>query len=206
MIDTLKLWWSWRNRTDRALVRTLIPFSLSVVCAIGTIAASIASSFVVDTSNLEVLVRSPFCGRPLREYYQPLPIVPYLTLVGHLSWQYAQDCYPTYMQGNPAFPSRCGVFVRPNVNLPTIEMTECPFAPNMCVGTKDAPSAALTIDSGLVDINDLFGLNLSRQERVKFRKRTTCGVLPVDEHIKVTKAANHPIQFNEAICPDEGVF
>jgi hypothetical protein len=204
MVDNIKLWWSWRNRTNKALARTFVPVSLSIICAIGTIAASIASSFVVDTSNLEVLVRSPFCGRPEKEYLERGPVTPYTTALQHISSQYSQDCYPTYMQGNTTFPVRCRVFVRPNVDLPTIEMAECPFQPDLCATTKDGSSATVTLDSGLVDANDLFGLNLARKDRVKFRKKSTCAVLRPDEHIKVTKSANHPIEFSESVCPDEG--
>lgn len=204
MVDNVKLWWSWRNRANKALARTVVPVSLSVICAVGTIAASIASSFVVDTSNLEVLVRSPFCGRPEKEYFERMPVTPYTTALWHVSSQYSQDCYPTYMEGNVTFPIRCRVFVRPSVDLPTIEMAECPFSPNICATTKDASWATVAVDSGLVDVNELFGLNLAPKERVKFRKKTTCSVLRTDEHIKVTKSANHPIEFAESICPDEG--
>jgi hypothetical protein len=76
----------------------------------------------------------------------------------------------------------------------------------MCVRTKDEPSTAIAVDSGLVDINELFGLNLSRKDKVEFRKRTTCAVLPLEGHVDVMKAADHPLEFVEAICPNEGMF
>jgi hypothetical protein len=64
---------------------------------------------------------------------------------------------------------------------------------------------ALAIDSGLVDVNALFGLNLPGNERVKFRKRTTCGLLSLGNYVRVVKAVDHPLEFSEAICPGEGM-
>jgi hypothetical protein len=39
---------------------------------------------------------------------------------------------------------------------------------------------AISNDSGLVDVNRLFGLNLPSSSRVQFRKKTTCQILPTD--------------------------
>ena len=52
MADSVKLWWAWRNRTDRTFIRSMAPLVLAFLCTVGSIAASIASSYVVDSTSL----------------------------------------------------------------------------------------------------------------------------------------------------------
>lgn len=65
----------------------------------------------------------------------------------------------------------------------------------MCLGTKAEPSAAVAVDSGLVDVNTALGLNLGTKDRVKFRRRSTCGVLPLEGHTTVKKETDLPSEF-----------
>jgi hypothetical protein len=62
MADSAKLWWLWKKRSNRVLLRSLPQFLLAFLCAVGSIAASISSSYVVSSSELKVLVSSPSCG------------------------------------------------------------------------------------------------------------------------------------------------
>jgi hypothetical protein len=59
----------------------------------------------------------------------------------------------------------------------------------------------IQFDSGLVDLNEGFGLNLEARERVKFRKRTTCSVLQTDAYTSYINATEEP---NPARPPPPG--
>jgi hypothetical protein len=62
LADSIKLYWNWRQHVDSAFVRSLIVPLVACIFAIGTLAAGIFSSLVVDTSDIEVLVKSPYCA------------------------------------------------------------------------------------------------------------------------------------------------
>ncbi|KAH3977344.1 hypothetical protein HBH68_230830 [Parastagonospora nodorum] len=48
------------------------------------------------------------------------------------------------------------------------------------------------MDSGLVDLNKAFGLNLPNSERVSYRRKTTCAVLSLPGHTSVSEANDFP--------------
>ncbi|KAI4631716.1 uncharacterized protein J4E87_002422 [Alternaria ethzedia] len=158
-----------------------------------TIAASVFSSLIVDTGAIEVLVDSPFCGSTnligtaWRTHANELDII---------APAYTQDCY-----SNGSLPVTCNVFTKPNVPL-TVENVPCPFNDTMC-DTEDSVS----VDSGLVDVGKAFGLNLPPKDRVTFRKKIECTVLPVDGYYDVIDLKYMPMwkpDFRE-IFPGEQV-
>jgi hypothetical protein len=64
LADWVKLWWAWRTKTQRAFVRSFAHFILALMFVAATIAVGVFSSYIVSSTNLEVLVSSPLC-RPL---------------------------------------------------------------------------------------------------------------------------------------------
>jgi hypothetical protein len=193
MADSVKLWWSWRKRSDHALVSTVTPLMLALLCTIGTLAASIASSYVVDSTNLKVLVNSPYCGR-INRTEAMLSTGAYGAAILAAAEPYALECYRKDTLNDTALPARCRAFVQPNVDL-KVQRTPCPYETKMCIGSDASLEPAVTVDSGLVDLNQGFGLNLVGADRVKFRKRTTCGILPVDGYTTLLNASNFPQYF-----------
>ncbi|KAF2826710.1 hypothetical protein CC86DRAFT_349711 [Ophiobolus disseminans] len=185
MADSAKLWWSWRKRNDRVLARSLTQFLLATLCTAGFLVAGIFSSYVVETSDLEVLVSSPLCGRINRT----LPTDAERIQIGDihsLAVPYSQECY----HNQSILPARCKAFVRPNIPINS-EMVSCPFAADFCVGQKGG-LPAVAIDSGLVDLNKGFGMNLPRKDGVKYRRRTTCSVLPIAGRTTVKNGSDLP--------------
>ena len=61
--EALKLWWAWRKNTDRPFLRSMVLVLVAMLFTAVTVAASVFSSFVVDSGSIEVLVDSPLCGR-----------------------------------------------------------------------------------------------------------------------------------------------
>jgi hypothetical protein len=58
-------------------------------------------------------------------------------------------------------------------------MVPCPFDDKICAST------GVEFDSGLIDLNDAFGLNIVNSERIQFRRRTTCSILQQEGYTKV---------------------
>ncbi|KAH7076744.1 hypothetical protein BKA63DRAFT_288712 [Paraphoma chrysanthemicola] len=166
--DALKLWWAWRKKADRSLLRSIVLILLALLFTVATVAASIFTSFVADVGEIEVLVDSPFCGRVNTnpDLGQPFS----MTEIDLLSPQYTHSCYR-----NGSLPSDCHVFVQPNIPLQTSDGA-CPFKNKTFCATE----AALVVDSGLIDVGKYFGLNFAAKDRVQYRKRSTCTVLPTD--------------------------
>lgn len=190
--DTLKLWWVWRKKTHRALLRTLIPLTLAASFSIGLIAVGIFSSYIVDSTNLQVLVSSPFCGAigldPLAENFEQIntAMVEYASNVDSLSQVQSDDCY-----NKTNLPPRCNVFTRPNVPLKT-ERVECPFNDStICADAVDGKPPAVLVDSDLVDMGVNFGMNLAPRDRVKLRKRSTWAVLSLEGHTRIMNGTDY---------------
>lgn len=193
--DWIRLWWAWRNRTEAPLLRSLPQILLGSFFAIVTIAVSLASSYIVDTTNITVLVDSPLCGPTqvllerfwaaddpaVAEYFQSLQ-----TLVP----SYADDCYKDF---TTMVPERCASFTKPNVPF-TKERVQCPFAEGICANI-DLP--AMHFDSGLVDLNYGFGLNLPKRDRVRYRRPTTCAIINMEGRIKVAEDQSKSKYFND---------
>ncbi|KAJ4298081.1 hypothetical protein N0V90_005980 [Kalmusia sp. IMI 367209] len=53
-------------------------------------------------------------------------------------------------------------------------------------------SPAIAFDSGLVDLNDAFGLNAKDSDRVLFRRRTTCSILSLENRTEIVNASDVP--------------
>jgi hypothetical protein len=186
--ESTKLWWSWRKRNNRVLVRSLTPFLLASFCTVGFIAASITSSFVVNNSDLEVLVHSPFCGH----LNSSMPINAarvQLAAIRAVSGAYAEDCYQNFT----ILPARCKAYVKPRINY-TIARVPCPFNTEFCtdVGHGLESTPAVAVDSGLVELNRGFGLNLPPKDRVSYRRKTTCSVLQLAGRTSIINASDFP--------------
>lgn len=186
MADSVKLWWFWRKKSDRALTRSLLQFLLGALCTMGFVVAGIFSSYVVNTNDLEVLVSSPLCGRVNRSLPLENIRIQDATLQA-ASKPYAQECY----RQQTILPARCRAFVHPSIPFNT-ERVPCPFDAKYCFTDDSSDLPAVALDSGPVDLNERFGMNLPRKERVSYRRRTTCSVLPLSGHLTVMNASNLP--------------
>ncbi|KAF2746629.1 hypothetical protein M011DRAFT_403849 [Sporormia fimetaria CBS 119925] len=166
--DSVKLWYAWRGVSDGALGRSLIQIGTALFFVAASLVASTFSSLIVDNTNLEVLVQSPHCGSLNRSLESDNEVTAYLGPVFSAADDYAPDCYR-----NGSLPSRCGIFSRPKIDFKTEEVP-CPFDAKMC------NSSAISLDSGIIDVNDAFGFNFGQSDRLRYRKKTTCSILPLD--------------------------
>lgn len=192
--DSVKLWFAWRGISDRALARSLLLAVFALLFVAASLAGSIFSSYVASSFMIEVLVDSPFCGS---HDGSDLGERSYHNSILSAAENFAPDC-----QGSGNLPSRCdSIFVRPNIPFSSEEVT-CPFDQSMCV------SRAIAFDSGLVDLNDAFGVNARDKDRVLFRKRSTCSVLSLEGRTEVVNASDIPFStaFGRDPLPNEEVL
>ncbi|CBY01681.1 hypothetical protein LEMA_P004680.1 [Plenodomus lingam JN3] len=189
MAESTKLWWFWRRKNDRVLSRSISQFLLATSCTVGFIAASISTSFVMNTSDLEVLVRSPSCGH-LNDTMTLEARRDSTTALSSVSTPYAEECYRR--QSTPS--ARCKAYVHPRISFKT-ERVHCPFNETMCVENNDKDLPAVALDSGLLDVGTTYGLNLPKSDHVSYRKRTTCSVLPLAGHTELVDTDDVPTNF-----------
>lgn len=189
MVDTFKLWWAWRREARRPFLRSSLLIFVALLFSASTMAASIFSSLVVDTSNLIVLVDSPNCAWATSASIDRINIAgPVLTIAA----PYANKCY-----GNNTALAACNIFVRPNIRSNTTRVS-CPFASGWCEGGD-----AVSLDSGLVDVSKVFGLNIPSTSGVKFRRKSTCAVLPLENNTQVLNMTDYPMATGRTGLPGE---
>lgn len=177
MADTIKLAWAWRSKLPRAFLRSSFPFLIALSFAIASIAAGISTAFAIDSSNIEILVDSPMCGRiNYTKVYENRTTSTLLAAIKATVDTYATNCY----QDKPSLPEPCrNTFARTNITFHA-SAAPCPWNETICHG-GDLP--ALLMDAGMVDLRTHFGLNLQPQDTVKLQKKTTCSVLPIENRI-----------------------
>lgn len=94
------------------------------------------------------------------------------------------DCY---LDGH-SIPALCNALAL--LKIPTTqERVTCSFDSTICVG--DDNKSAISLDSGFLDLNQLFSHNLPENDRLKLRKRTTRAILPYENHATVINVAEY---------------
>lgn len=182
-VESLKLLWIWRKdtRSWHNAQRWLPVLTISFVFGIASLAASISSSYVISTTDLEVLVDGSTCrnvnisaygGAPI--YYAPTTLD---TSVVTSSRSYADECY-----GGGSLPPRCRIYVHPRIAT-NASTGPCPFNPSMC-RLKGALEASMTLDSGYLDSNDHFGINSPPKDRVQLRRLATCAPIDTTKYLQ----------------------
>ena len=200
LTESLKLWWVWRKRAKKSLLRSLPLLSLAFLFTISTITVGIFSSYVVDSSDIAILVSSPNCStinyvpselNEIGEADYEVWSTDIRKKVSELAGTYSRDCY---VNQTPTMPERCKIFVRPAIPS-THERRSCPFEQSMCKQIMQEPG--LAVDTGMFDIGDYIGLNLAKKDAVKFRQRGTCSVLELEGRYTTFDASsgiNHAIE------------
>ncbi|KAJ8117285.1 hypothetical protein OPT61_g1490 [Boeremia exigua] len=173
MADTIKLWWAWRGKAKSPFLRSLVLLIVAVLFTVGTGAASVFSSLVVDTTNLDVLVKSQNCGwaHPIRLFDRSM-----VRPVKKVADPYASLCYTNGASKNTnKLPSTCNSLVRRELPFNTTRVP-CPFEKTACEPNLDSVS----YDTGLIDVGPSFGLNLKDSDGVKFRRKMTCSLMAIN--------------------------
>ena len=187
--DSIKLWWVWRKKNISVFKRFIAQPTVAMLFTAATVVVGIFSSNMANSTNLQVLVKSPSCRTldidPTAKNFTEnfYATAQYMQNIVTRSQPFADECYQ--FSDPKLLPARCTAFIRPNIALPA-ERVMCPFDAKVCA----AKDHGVSVDSGIVDGNYIFGWNINRKDRVKYRRKVTCGVLQYDGYTKIMNGSD----------------
>lgn len=181
-MDSIKHLKAWKDLAPNATFRCLIPAIFGLVFALAALAFGIFSSFVVNTTDIEVQVAGQNClDLNYLAYGTAADSIRDSTVFENKIYSpvsaYVNECYEPGQ-----IPSGCRSYIHPRVEL-SRSFIECPFAADICL--KNITNA-LKFDSGFLDSNDDFGLNAPLQDRVQIRRVATGIPLTLTDHVRVS--------------------
>ena len=196
-IDIFKLWLVWRKKSNGILLRCLGWGAFALLYGAAAVAAGIFSSLVVSTSNLEVMVQSPHCSQL---NISNLVDISFLQESMYGAESAALDSYTRqcYQNTTPNSALCQNTYTNPAVKFDTIP-ADCPWNNSICL------SEAIAMDTGILDTNDAFGLNLKPRDRVSFRRKTTCSVLPLEGYVFTKNASEYQELYSRKTYPGEPI-
>lgn len=167
--------WAWRNRDSKPFRRIgpLIVFTTLFIFAFG-VASGFSSKVSTGVGN-EVLIQTPDFGISVGKnltWAQTLKIWYPLysrTVLSHST--YAQQCYT-----NDTSTANCNKYVKPRLDARIQRNASCPFDADMC----KLPDQNVLLDTGLLDFNDDFGVNLPPKWRFQYRQTMHCAPIVTD--------------------------
>ena len=197
MAEFTKLYFSWRPCKSHSPGTRLTPLAVFAALFAGaSTVAGVFSSYIIDTSNILVITKSPFCGSI--NLSDPNAVAGtvnnYTALVGTLASSLAQDCYGSSASVSP----RCRVYFKPRIPF-NVTRESCPWDPSMCLDIDDP---TISMDSGLLNMNDAFGLNLPPDDQVFFRRKTSCAILPTENRTTLVPASEYDSRTQDPL-PEE---
>lgn len=174
--DLMKVSWAWRSRPGRVSLRTLPVALVALLYVIGFSLAGIFASQMVTTANIAALVSSKYCGFWQLQYGMLSPDSQTAWMRMNMntitsSTQYSRACYKgNKVAGRP----QCNVFAKRQIDWTSDYNATCPFAAGTCIGTN---TAALQLDTGPIDSHYDLGIDAKKEDRVTYRRVTTCAPL-----------------------------
>ena len=209
--STLWLWlevgWAWRSKKVRPCWRSLALVTAAILQIVAFAIAGIFSSLITSSMDQDALLLSPNCGSwPVdlqflstttenftNESTQTLERESAYKLNARRemaqSLAYAQSCY---LDPSPF----CQEYIV--AHLPQVAIdnsSNCPFDETLCL------TQAVYIDTGLIDSALDLGINARKEDRVQYRRTTTCAVLDSNLLMNWTVGA----EANSAAYPYENI-
>jgi hypothetical protein len=178
----LRIGLAWRHqRTTNALRRSLALVIWALLHFTLFALAGILSTLLIHAGDA-VLSRSPFCGKFNNTYLTSLGNHSSTGMPGHLqneyyvqyqiryeqSQQYAESCY---MKSETL--ASCDLLSSPLLSWNTTTHNSCAFGSPVCL----TATPSVTFDTGFLSSHEDLGLNAPEQDRIWYRKCTTCTVL-----------------------------
>ncbi|EAW06581.1 uncharacterized protein ACLA_082720 [Aspergillus clavatus NRRL 1] len=163
--------WTVGRKTPRALLRIvpLLFLALLLVASFGV--AGVFTGYVTKVPGNTTVILGPHCGGfTLNVQANSTLLSQSVVLSKSLedtiqAATYADQCY----QGS--FSLTCGTYARQRLPFTTNANASCPFERGLCIANDQS---AFAMDTGLLDSNDDFGINSRPDNRVKYRRLTTC--------------------------------
>jgi hypothetical protein len=192
--ETVKLTYSWRPKTNSAFRKARLVLFFATVNWIGFSVAGIFSSRVALVGNLALRnegtcgwMTVDLSGLPATLPAEAARITNAMYVFGRRSAKigidYTASCYTTEPTETS---SNCRIFAQRTIASSINRNASCPFPNNLCEGP------AVQLDSGLVDSGD-FGINTHPDERIQFRRITTCAIIPGEQKFASNWTTQSPV-------------
>lgn len=178
----IQLIWYWRKHAARPFARTLPLLLVALLNIVIFAVASIFSSEVTRAAGNEVLIQSPNCGMLLLKdsgsaaqgRFSDFNKVE--TNDTSKAATYAQACY-----GDTPDPLQCNQYAQRSISWKSYQNSSCPFSSDICVLGSNA---GYEMDTGPLDSHKALGINAPKQDRVHYRKVTTCSPISAKKHFE----------------------
>jgi hypothetical protein len=195
----LPIAWAWHGNTRRAIRRCLLLILIALLHFGLVLSAGVFSSRLTRASDA-VLVQPDICGsmddyssvaanRAHLRDQEDVDAMDIMVMEERESWrqssQYSRSCYAGGSDTG-SDPANCGTFTSWRIESKVETNVACPFPGDVCA------AAAITLDSGLIDSHLHLGLNAPREDRVQFRKITTCAPILIEEKFSSNWVENTP--------------
>jgi hypothetical protein len=172
---------AWRKSKVRAVARSVL-LVLLAICVFAVFAvASIFSSEVTKASSSDFLIKSPHCG-----VYSYGDIYTNKTLEAAQAQKsnldtISADTYVRKCYGQNLDTNLCSQYAAQDIASSENVNATCPFGNNICFYNN---ASAYQVDSGFIDSNQKFGLNVPKNQRVFIRFVTTCAPIKTSGYRK----------------------
>jgi hypothetical protein len=170
-LSFIRLPLSWHDRITKRFVRSF-PLAILAALNIGLFgAASIFSSTISSSPGNSTLIMGHSCGGySTKSFTSPLGGSWYSKLLidTYNAATYVRQCYANTTSLG------CGLYYRQSLPFSNNPNATCPFASGVCVYNDHS---AFAMDTGLLDSHADLGINAPPQNRVSFRRVTTCAPL-----------------------------
>lgn len=167
--------WHWWGRARHPLLRSLPWFFFSLVYLIVFAVLSIfAPSEVVKAAGRDRLLQGSQCGYWVTNdsAITQNSFDTKVLIDSQSAASYARNCYGGSVDG-----LRCNAYAKPNITWEGKD-ADCPFQDGICWRNH-----SYQMDTGLIDSHYDLGINTPQEERLKYRRVTTCSVLRDDGYI-----------------------
>jgi hypothetical protein len=156
----------------------------ALLCASAGVVAGTFSSSIISTSDIEVLLSSSNCGFWNQTINNETPINdPNMVATNIFTAEgleaaelYARQCY------NATSLKDCNTYPSTNIGWNTDYMAPCPYDSSMCL------VPAMQMDTGLMNLNTVFGINFAPKSQLLFRKITTCAPITQENYVVYKKS------------------
>jgi len=186
--------WAWRRRrpVKAWLCSSLLIIVPALLCSSAGIVAGITSSYIISTTDIEVLLSSANCGFWDQAAILEIPVNdPNRAASNVFSAEalqagqlYAAECY------NATSLKDCNTFTSANIQWKTNFTAACPFGRGM----RLVP--AVQMDTGPMNTNEVFGINFAPESQLTFQKKTTCAPITQDGFVDI----NEENELNESFA------
>ena len=184
--------WAWRRRGTTAerssWFRVLGMLVVSVIVAVGIVAASGFSSLVSSAVGNEVLLSGANCAaanfeemadEDLNAQWAAQRVFDMRKAVA-----YAQACYTPPIESERTLG--CNTFVRSKIDVQVRTDAGCPFREQLC----KLREGNLLLDTGFIDSNHHLGINAPERDRFQFRRVMHCAPMVTEGHRTITNESD----------------